>query len=416
MIPKNENKMSQIIESKQTEIIIAPLNYIKMVLKYYCLISFVCIFLLLGGNINLFADEQMEKSQLNPPDMPVGKLLENYKRWVARLTCCEYTFKRHTLFDENGQKFESNTSGMLCFNKEQKLLYTSYSYTYKDIYMTQQILINKTIPFLSVSEERTKNSSKNRYSIIGFKNNPPETYSKLLVDYAGDESIMSFGTYKLGSDFISKDIYDSFKKMNLKSEKQQLNNSTIYKIIGEYNNRRYELWLNPEYEFMPIKISCCPLDRKINFFDFIVKDQTKIKDIFIPTKYLLLMESEYSIENKGKKETIKSVEKSEGEISNISLDFDFEEKDYKITLPVPDGTQADVQDALQIDHIWYKGKVVVKTDEVALSIARGNYGFIPGVSDVRFWFMLLSLIIVLVGFGLKIKSMIKNNNDSKKGE
>ncbi|MDR2172197.1 MAG: hypothetical protein LBP59_18785 [Planctomycetaceae bacterium] len=389
-----------------------------MTLKFKFFINFVCLFSFLGYGINLFADEPNNKILSSSSDMSADELLKKYKKWVERLNCCEYTFKQISEYIENGVKHEMNNSGKVYFNKYKKLLYSfnTLNSPVEDFSTKYQVLMNTTIPFLYLIEEQKTNSNKIKYAVISYKNKDklPNSYSELLARHTGDESIMFFGLFKLGSDFILKDIYDSFTKMNLKSEKQQLNNNTIYKIIGEYNNRRYELWLNPEYEFMPIKISCCPLDRKINFFDFIIKDQTKIKDIFIPTKYLLLMESEFSIENKGKKETIKSKEKAEGEISNILLDVDFEEKDYKITLSIPDGTQADVQDDLQTNYIWYKGKIVVKTNEIESAIERGDRGAIPSPRELRFWIMLISLILIFIGGGLKIKSIIKNNKNSKK--
>jgi hypothetical protein len=59
------------------------------------------------------------------------------------------------------------------------------------------------------------------------------------------------------------------------------------------------------------------------------------------------------------------------------------------------------------------GKIVPKTDEIALAIARGDYKFIPGPNEPRFWFIALGLILIFLGGGLKLYDMIKEINRKK---
>jgi hypothetical protein len=66
-----------------------------------------------------------------------------------------------------------------------------------------------------------------------------------------------------------------------------------------------------------------------------------------------------------------------------------------------------MRDAPQIEYVWMDGKPVVKTDEIALRIARGDYGFMPGPQNPRFWFMALGIFLFLLGGGLKVRSMLK---------
>jgi hypothetical protein len=76
---------------------------------------------------------------------------------------------------------------------------------------------------------------------------------------------------------------------------------------------------------------------------------------------------------------------------------------------IHDGTQIYMQDAPQIQYVWMDGKPVLKTDEVALAIARGGHKFIPEPDEPRFWMMALGIIMMLVGGGWKLRDMLKKS-------
>ena len=69
--------------------------------------------------------------------------------------------------------------------------------------------------------------------------------------------------------------------------------------------------------------------------------------------------------------------------ANVKLDQVFlpqalSENDFRISIKIPNGTPVAMQDVPQIDYVWLDGKPVVNTDEIALRIARGDYGFMMG--------------------------------------
>ncbi|MDR1492617.1 MAG: hypothetical protein LBT05_07840 [Planctomycetaceae bacterium] len=68
-----------------------------------------------------------------------------------------------------------------------------------------------------------------------------------------------------------------------------------------------------------------------------------------------------------------------------------------------------MQDAPQIQYVWMDGKIVVKTDEVVLAIARGGRKFIQGPDEPRFWMIALGIIMILVGGGWKLRDMLKES-------
>lgn len=79
---------------------------------------------------------------------------------------------------------------------------------------------------------------------------------------------------------------------------------------------------------------------------------------------------------------------------------------FAIDSQIPNGTTVYMQDAPQIQYVWMDGKAVVLTDEVALRIARGNHGFMPGPKEPRFWFIFFGIVLMAAGLTLKIRDML----------
>ena len=86
------------------------------------------------------------------------------------------------------------------------------------------------------------------------------------------------------------------------------------------------------------------------------------------------------------------------------------EKDFRISIAMPNGTPAYMRDAPQIQYIWFDGKIVPKTDELMLRIARGNHRFIPGPSEPRFWMMGIGIALIVFALSVKAYKMYKGIN------
>jgi len=87
------------------------------------------------------------------------------------------------------------------------------------------------------------------------------------------------------------------------------------------------------------------------------------------------------------------------EFSNIEFSSSFAEKDFRLQTSIPNGTPAYMQDDPHIEHIWLDGKIVPKTDEIMLAIARGGHKFMPGPKEPRFWLMSIGILLILIGGG-----------------
>jgi hypothetical protein len=82
--------------------------------------------------------------------------------------------------------------------------------------------------------------------------------------------------------------------------------------------------------------------------------------------------------------------------------------DFALSIPIKNGTPVFMQDAPQIEHVWFDSKIEPKTDELMLRIARGGHRFIPGVWEPNFWLIAAGAVLIFLGIFFKIKTIIQN--------
>ncbi|MDR1493396.1 MAG: hypothetical protein LBT05_11840 [Planctomycetaceae bacterium] len=128
-----------------------------------------------------------------------------------------------------------------------------------------------------------------------------------------------------------------------------------------------------------------------------------VKGVKIPTFYEN-SNSQVNVNDKGIFKNRISIK-----LDNISIIDNSKPTPFSFKTKIPNGTKATLFDAQQIEYVWMDGKIVVKTDEVALAIARGGRKFIPGPDEPRFWMMALGIIMMLIGGGWKLRDMLKKS-------
>jgi hypothetical protein len=102
-------------------------------------------------------------------------------------------------------------------------------------------------------------------------------------------------------------------------------------------------------------------------------------------------------------------------LSNVKINPTFSDKDFQISVPIPDFTKVSMQDARQIQYVWVDGEVKPLTDKLAEERLRG-VKFIPGTAEPRFWMMFVgTLMVVLALIGL-IRNYFRNKNNKGKGD
>ena len=98
--------------------------------------------------------------------------------------------------------------------------------------------------------------------------------------------------------------------------------------------------------------------------------------------------------------------------ANIEINRNISGSDFQIKTPIPNGTPVTIQSAPQIQYIWFDGKIVPKTNEAMLAVARGNHKFMPGPDEPRFWLMAIGIILILIGGGkMTYDHFFKNKDD-----
>jgi len=252
------------------------------------------------------------------------------------------------------------------------------------------------------------------YQIASYSdaNNYPRAFGESLASFAG-KSVLLFGSFNIGQKNILKDIDVTFQNLTIYLEKQNWQGNSVYQLIASDENGRYEIWLDPTLDNMPVKISyaCAPNINRSNAkffsFDVSVDDHLIQNGVFIPRKFTIVINGNYQWYENNKLNIIPTVQTVLGEISNVAIRPDLSENELRMSLQIPNYSVVSLQDVPQIDYVWLDGRIVPKTDEIALAIARGNHGFLPAPQEPRFWFMVLGLGLLLLGGGLKIRSMLK---------
>ena len=107
--------------------------------------------------------------------------------------------------------------------------------------------------------------------------------------------------------------------------------------------------------------------------------------------------------------------KARYEYSLTDISFNpLSEKDFQISMSLPNGTSVHMEDVPHIQHIWFNGNIVPKTNEVMLAIARGNHKFMHGPNEPRFWLMAFGILMIVVALGKMLYDIIQKNNQEKR--
>jgi hypothetical protein len=204
------------------------------------------------------------------------------------------------------------------------------------------------------------------------------------------------------------------RSLNPQVTKDTKNSMELILLSGKKDNITIKVWLDPAQNFLMRFLEIHQFNTSKTgdtITKSIVLDKfIDIQNIKFPT-YYEISNSRGHINNK---EISKGV--IAAKLDNITITDNSNPTPFSFKTKIPNGTKAVLFDAQQIQYVWLDGEIVPRTDEVALAIARGGHKFIPGPKESRFWFMALGLILILLGGGSKLYSMLKENNTKEKEE
>ncbi|GHT19526.1 hypothetical protein FACS1894189_8380 [Planctomycetales bacterium] len=306
---------------------------------------------------------------------------------------------------------------MVRFDKNSKCFFVESNETSSSGIATQtQISSIGERKFVNVSRYAETNKNINDdYEVISYvdaaKN--PYSFEYSLAGYPGN-TMLIFGIYSLGKEgYISHSIDSSLQGMVLNADQQEWQGHQVYRITGSNVKDRYELWLDPTLGFMPIRISyfCDPGIKRTKpdyfSFDLCVESYRQIDNVFIPEKYIINFDGSYQWYEKDVLRSIPTKEIYQGEFSKMSIPHSSSDKDFEITMPIPNYTEVFMQDAPQIQYTWLDGKIEPLTDELALARLRGHK-FIPGVREPRFWFIASGIILISIALAGQLWKYFQN--------
>jgi len=98
------------------------------------------------------------------------------------------------------------------------------------------------------------------------------------------------------------------------------------------------------------------------------------------------------------------------EFTKIEINPFSKDVDLTFGTSVPNGTEVNLSNPAHIQYIWLDGKIVPKTDEAMLAIARGGHKFMPGPQESRFWMMSIGIFLILLSCGKLAYDHFKKKN------
>lgn len=345
-------------------------------------------------------------------------LLSRYQSWTDAVSSISFKSKEKSIRkDLSGHEIKNTnyeSESLIRIDDKRKSFFVSRKYLTNQL--EQQSIVTQGGPFTTVYYRNKKEPSKYEedqneleFKITSYKEKikEPFDFSGLLGVNVGYPMLL-FGVYSIGSEFLMRDISDSFSSLKLESGTQVWKGDDVCQLTGSNKNGQYELWLNPKLGYMPVHISYkCHKSLKRSHEDFLcfelkVNDYVQIDELYLPTNFSLVIKSNYLWYDNDKLNSAPSQEYVECILSDYAINPDYSSGDFKISYVIPDYTQVSMQDVPQTEYIWMKGKIVPLTDELAL--ARGkNHQFIPGIREPRFWLLAAGLIMTTVAIFIKVK-------------
>jgi hypothetical protein len=320
--------------------------------------------------------------------------LQKYEEYLKSLKCISFSY-------QNTFPPDSMISGEFKYNGKYLWRVVFNEHDTADTYYARELIGSET-----TSQKLNYNKSKTEMELFSYLNPSNAKNYKLEKNFVIPELLGYVVIYpKWEIAFIPQLL----REMNVKVTKVTKNGIELILLAGQKDDLEMKVWLDPAQNFLMRFLEIHQsntsqigdlIDKSIVLDEFI-----SVKGVKFPTYY------DYSDSQVVPNQ---KVLKGKGmlKINSITITDNSNPTPFSFKTKIPNGTKAILFDAQQIEHVWMDGKIVPKTDEVALAIARGDHKFIPGPNESRFWFIALGLILIFLGGGLKLYSMLKDNNKS----
>jgi hypothetical protein len=224
-------------------------------------------------------------------------------------------------------------------------------------------------------------------------------------------------------------ILDFIKSKDTHWNRELLNNKEYFVLSGNVNDINIKIWIDYQtylmWQILLLRKTNNNIFTQYASRHYVVTETQMVNDHIIPK--VMSVKEKYPAGQiqpppEVRESVIKQIKEHGGTLvlpektlnlqiifNDVSLKADVSENKIFNEMNIPNGTPVAMYDAPQIQYVWMDGKPVLKTDEVALAIARGGHKFIPGPQEPRFWLIALGIIMMLLGGGLKLRDMLKES-------
>jgi hypothetical protein len=316
--------------------------------------------------------------------------LQKYEEYLKSLTGISFSYHNFLLPEHHGE-IKYNGDYLFLINRNEKKSDASD-------YAREYVCSKTEMQWLQYDK------SKTHLELFGYLDPSKNKNYKLTQGFVIPELFGYTSAYPvLENAFIPAFL----RSIRITATKDNKNGTELILLSGQKGDMTIKVWLDPAQNFLMrfLEIHQSNTSKTDEMIEkTIVLDKfIDVKGVKVPTFYEN-SSSQVNVNNKGSLNDKYSIK-----LDHITIENHSKPKPFSFKTKIPDGTKVVLFDAQQIQYVWMDGKIVVKTDEVALAIARGGHKFIPGPDQPRFWMMALGIIMMLVGGGLKLRDMLKES-------
>lgn len=183
-----------------------------------------------------------------------------------------------------------------------------------------------------------------------------------------------------------------------------------YVVSVDDSNYSYEFVFHHDFYYlrqMEVKLKESASPKEHHALSFELYSARLVDGVYFPEKIVCTSVFSSDISKQSNLRLVREV--VEYNLSNVRRE-EFSASDFVLSSKIENGTECVMRDVPQIEYIWLDGKVVPKTNEVMLAIARGGHKFMPGPSEPRFWFMAIGITLIVLALGRMAYKHFKNKS------
>jgi hypothetical protein len=338
--------------------------------------------------------------------------LKAYEVALSRLACVRFdaNVKRHGTTQRGGSYDAEDSWRVLRDRNRWKLSCeeTTTIITRKGKRSSHQEAYECVVPgakeYSDLRIRKDAKSGKIGYLVANLSRTTEEEQREIAAE---DDFMLVFG-YLQGN---GKMMYlpDILKRLDLQTSQDVLEGRQVVLLTGKGPFGAYELWLDPDYGFLPRRIrvrkgaSDFAGERRLSSYPGLREMRTDVEVSRLEKIGDAAIIADFTIDDRTIYEDRQVKSHATCALSNIDLSPDVSSQEaFQVSLDIPNGAEVQVDDALTIRHVWENGHIVKWVDN-ELSKELSGHSFLGGPGSVRGWMLIFSIVLFAVVLALLIR-------------